>query len=133
MYGDFEAQRHWMEITTNLPPTSWYVQTADNDLQYWGLDYPPLSAHLSWLIGQAARFFQHPQLVALHTSRGIETMATRAFMRNSVIVCDAIVFFPAALLCARAGAPGGFVLDFPRRLTFLWQLLAVPGDKSRYL
>ena len=54
-------------------------------------------------------------------------MATRAFMRNSVIVCDAIVFFPAALLCARAGAPGGFVLDFPRQLTFLWQLLAVPA------
>ena len=22
-----------------------YTQTADNDLQYWGLDYPPLSAY----------------------------------------------------------------------------------------
>ena len=24
-YGDYEAQRHWMEITTNLPPTEWCV------------------------------------------------------------------------------------------------------------
>lgn len=24
MHGDFEAQRHWMEITTNLPLPQWY-------------------------------------------------------------------------------------------------------------
>ena len=24
MHGDFEAQRHWMEITTNLPLAQWY-------------------------------------------------------------------------------------------------------------
>lgn len=24
MHGDFEAQRHWMEITTNLPLGEWY-------------------------------------------------------------------------------------------------------------
>ena len=24
-YGDYEAQRHWMEITTNLPATEWSV------------------------------------------------------------------------------------------------------------
>ena len=23
MYGDYEAQRHWMEITTNLPAREW--------------------------------------------------------------------------------------------------------------
>ena len=22
-YGDYEAQRHWMEITLNLPPSAW--------------------------------------------------------------------------------------------------------------
>jgi hypothetical protein len=22
-FGDFEAQRHWMELTVNLPPTEW--------------------------------------------------------------------------------------------------------------
>jgi hypothetical protein len=25
MYGDYEAQRHWMEITVNLPPERWFV------------------------------------------------------------------------------------------------------------
>ena len=30
MYGDFEAQRHWMELTVNLPPTAWYVSGPDN-------------------------------------------------------------------------------------------------------
>ena len=24
MFGDYEAQRHWMEITYNLPITEWY-------------------------------------------------------------------------------------------------------------
>jgi alpha-1,3-glucosyltransferase len=25
MFGDYEAQRHWMEITYNLPITEWYM------------------------------------------------------------------------------------------------------------
>ena len=28
-----------------------YMNTADNDLLYWGLDYPPLTAYHSWLCG----------------------------------------------------------------------------------
>ena len=51
MFGDYEAQRHWMEITVNLEPTEWYRNTDDNDLQYWGLDYPPLTAYHSYLNG----------------------------------------------------------------------------------
>lgn len=34
MYGDFEAQRHWLEITRHLPVGQWYWY----DLPYWGLD-----------------------------------------------------------------------------------------------
>lgn len=48
MYGDFEAQRHWMEVTTSLPVSRWYFY----DLGYWGLDYPPLTAYHSWLLGK---------------------------------------------------------------------------------
>lgn len=48
MHGDFEAQRHWMEITTHLPISQWYFY----DLPYWGLDYPPLTAYHSWLLGK---------------------------------------------------------------------------------
>jgi len=47
MHGDYEAQRHWQEVTLNLPLTEWYNQTENNDLQYWGLDYPPLTAYHS--------------------------------------------------------------------------------------
>lgn len=47
MFGDYEAQRHWMELTVHLPPSQWYKY----DLQYWGLDYPPLTAYVSWLCG----------------------------------------------------------------------------------
>jgi alpha-1,3-glucosyltransferase len=48
MHGDFEAQRHWMEITNHLPTSFWYFY----DLQYWGLDYPPLTAYHSWAAGK---------------------------------------------------------------------------------
>ncbi len=47
MFGDYEAQRHWMELTINLPVRRWYTY----DSQYWGLDYPPLTAYHSWLCG----------------------------------------------------------------------------------
>jgi hypothetical protein len=48
MFGDYEAQRHWMELTNHLPTRQWYTY----DLQYWGLDYPPLTAYHSWLSGK---------------------------------------------------------------------------------
>jgi alpha-1,3-glucosyltransferase len=47
IFGDYEAQRHWMEITLHLPLKQWYFY----DLHYWGLDYPPLTAYVSWLCG----------------------------------------------------------------------------------
>uniref|UniRef100_A0A914CGR0 Alpha-1,3-glucosyltransferase n=1 Tax=Acrobeloides nanus TaxID=290746 RepID=A0A914CGR0_9BILA len=52
LHGDYEAQRHWMEVTINLPIKEWYFNTSDNDLNYWGLDYPPLTAYHSWLMGK---------------------------------------------------------------------------------
>lgn len=123
MYGDFEAQRHWMEITVNLPASSWYVHGPNNDLLYWGLDYPPLSAHLSFVLGKLAIAFGHPNLVALHTSRGHETPATRAFMRNTVLVCDALIFMSAAAAFASAV---GAQSNGGRRLVFS-QLLFAPA------
>lgn len=41
-----------MEITVNLPPAGWYTNSTDNDLMYWGLDYPPLTAYHAWLCGK---------------------------------------------------------------------------------
>ena len=51
-YGDFEAQRHWMELTVNLDVHEWYVNGTHNNLTYWGIDYPPLTAYFSWAWGK---------------------------------------------------------------------------------
>ena len=103
IYGDFEAQRHWLEVTSNLPVGDWYRDTADNDLQYWGLDYPPLTAYVSLALGKLAELM-YPDMVALHASRGIETSACTFFMRSSVLLLDAAIFFPAVFKLGKAVA-----------------------------
>ena len=40
-----------MEITYHTPLGEWYRNTTDNNLQYWGLDYPPLTAYHSYVMG----------------------------------------------------------------------------------
>jgi alpha-1,3-glucosyltransferase len=54
LFGDFEAQRHWLEITINLSIGDWYRQSKLNDLSYWGLDYPPLTAYVSFSFGNSS-------------------------------------------------------------------------------
>ncbi|KAJ2907908.1 Glucosyltransferase-like protein, partial [Coemansia aciculifera] len=93
VYGDYEAQRHWMELTVHLPPSKWYFY----DLAYWGLDYPPLSAFQSWACGWAAHLI-NPSWVALDQSRGIETHASKLFMRSTVLVLEALMYVPAVVL-----------------------------------
>nr|POE83406.1 putative dolichyl pyrophosphate man9glcnac2 alpha-1,3-glucosyltransferase [Quercus suber] len=93
-YGDFEAQRHWMEITLNLPVKEWYRNSTTNDISYWGLDYPPLTAYQSYFHGLFLRFF-HPESVSLFTSRGHESYLGKLLMRWTVLSSDALVFFPA--------------------------------------
>lgn len=72
MHGDYEAQRHWMEITLNLQVIDWYRNSTANNLTYWGLDYPPLTAYQSLLHG----FFLNysvPDAVKLGSSHGFES------------------------------------------------------------
>lgn len=100
MFGDFEAQRHWMEITINLNIGDWYRhinQSKLNDLRYWGLDYPPLTAYVSYLFGYIAKYV-YPDLVQLSSSKGHESITGKLFMRLSVIICDCIVFLPSIFL-----------------------------------
>lgn len=96
MYGDYEAQRHWMEITVNLPFSEWYVNTSSNDLLYWGLDYPPLTAYHSYLLGRIAKFF-NPEWIELLKSRGFESNDHKRFMRMSVLISDFLTYMLAAL------------------------------------
>lgn len=93
-FGDYEAQRHWMEITLNLPPKDWYRNSTTNDLNYWGLDYPPLTAYQSYVHGLFLRYL-HPISVTLFDSRGHESYLGKLLMRWTVLSSDAMVFFPA--------------------------------------
>src|SRR5690348_2416449 len=111
MYGDYEAQRHWMEITLNLPISEWYHNTTQNDLLYWGLDYPPLTAYLSFLFGLAYSSFYFSAHVGadfntlsasgwhvedgfmeLTSSRGWESEDSKLFMRGTVLLSDLLIF-----------------------------------------
>lgn len=94
MFGDYEGQRHWMEITRNLPLQDWYYNTSENDLLYWGLDYPPLTAYHSLICGHVADFI-NPEFVVLGSSRGYESYGHKIFMRATVLLADLFIYMPA--------------------------------------
>ena len=96
MHGDYEAQRHWMEITTQLPISQWYF----HDLEWWGLDYPPLTAYHSWILGKIGGCID-PSWFALHTSRGLDDPTLKVFMRATVIVSEYLIYIPAAVIFVR--------------------------------
>lgn len=96
MFGDFEAQRHWMEITLHLPISKWYWY----DLQYWGLDYPPLTAYHSLLLGKLGNLI-NPAWFELDASRGLESIELKSFMRFTVLLSEILIYIPAVLRFTR--------------------------------
>ncbi len=128
MFGDFEAQRHWQEVTVNLPIKEWYEDTKDNDLQYWGLDYPPLTAYHSFLIGKVANF-SDPAYVELHKSRGISTNDHKLFMRWTVAISDALIYLPAVIMACNAVFNNVLKQNTPKvHLLYLLIALLYPGQ-----
>jgi len=97
MYGDYEAQRHWQEITVNLDIKNWYKNSSSNNLLYWGLDYPPLTAYHSWLCGIIASIID-TRWIELKTSRGFESQEHKIFMRLTVLVADLLIFHSVVVL-----------------------------------
>ena len=85
-----------MEITTQLPISQWYF----HDLEWWGLDYPPLTAYHSWLVGHIGAFI-NPSWFALHTSRGLEDPILKVFMRASVLISEYVIYVPATVIFVR--------------------------------
>ncbi|POR34556.1 Dolichyl pyrophosphate Man9GlcNAc2 alpha-1,3-glucosyltransferase [Tolypocladium paradoxum] len=96
MFGDYEAQRHWMEVTTHVPMSQWYF----HDLQWWGLDYPPLTAYHSWVMGKIGALI-NPAWFALFSSRGSDDLTLKIFMRATVIVSEYLIYIPAAIVFVR--------------------------------
>ena len=123
MFGDYEAQRHWMEITFNVPISEWYFNTTSNELLYWGLDYPPLTAYVSYLFGYVANIVE-PSMVKLTSSRGYESATSRVFMRTSVLLCDVVLFMPAIHCMARVIYGSD---NWTRRTTFCLLILLQPA------
>lgn len=107
-----------MELTFNLPPLHWYRPTPDNDPTYWPIDYPPLSAYVSYFFAHLLHFIE-PSSMHLHTSRGYETSATRATMRLTVLLSDVLILFPAILFLSsqlynpRSSHPISTRLEYP--------------------
>lgn len=113
MFGDFEAQRHWMAVALHVPLNKWYT----HNLGYWGLDYPPLTAYWAAGWGAVARWAA-PDLVLppaesmtsgvpLPGAVGEAAHGGRLLMRASVFVGDFVVYIPAvaAWLLASRVAP----------------------------
>ena len=88
-YGDFEAQRHWMEITLYFKPKEWYTNSELK--KYWPLDYPPLSGYHSYIFGKILRYFM-PESVEYKYSRGYETKIFKNVMRFFVLISDFFIF-----------------------------------------
>ncbi|XP_078040141.1 dolichyl pyrophosphate Man9GlcNAc2 alpha-1,3-glucosyltransferase-like [Augochlora pura] len=133
MFGDYEAQRHWQEITFNLPIENWYTNTTDNDLQYWGLDYPPLTAYHSFLMSYVANEI-NPSYIALHESRGISSESHKYFMRLTVLFADILVYLPAIIYFAlinkvsRTESKETNIFGFDRKDITILVMLIYPGQ-----
>lgn len=122
MYGDFEAQRHWMEITYGLHPSHWYFF----DLNYWGLDYPPLTAYHSFVLGALAHQI-NPLWVDLNDSRGLESVDLQHYMRLTAILSQLLVYTWFSWLLIRRLFSGTFATAATAQLVGFYVILFQPG------
>ena len=90
-FGDFEAQRHWMEITINIDAKNWYTDSVNNSKEYWPLDYPPLSGYHSFILGHILKKII-PDSVELKKSYGYENLKLKIIMRFFVLISDLLTF-----------------------------------------
>ena len=94
-FGDCEAQRHWMELTNNLPIKEWYTNSTLNPLSYWPIDYPPMSAYHSFISGYFVKLI-YPQCIKLRNSWGFESPFHKKIMRFIALFSD---FFTYHIAC----------------------------------
>ncbi|KAG0302475.1 Glucosyltransferase-like protein [Dissophora globulifera] len=118
-YGDYEAQRHWMELTLHRPIRDWYSDKS----KWWDLDYPPLTAYVSWICGYIGDKI-NPEWFAWETSRGFESPDAKLYMRTTVMICELLVYISAVVVFTNrwfANKP------WTRKHTALLLILMQPG------
>lgn len=101
LFGDLEAQRHWMALTVQIDPIRWY----SFDLQYWGLDYPPLTAYHSLLLGYLARII-NPTFILLRPPSTIDLdgwgdrlhEGLKVFLRSTVLISELLIWIPVVTI-----------------------------------
>ena len=74
-----------------------YTNSSVNDLEYWGLDYPPLTAYHSWIMGIMSHYI-NPEWVAVKSSHGYESADHKIFMRLSVLIAEILIYFTAVIV-----------------------------------
>ena len=72
MDGDYHTLAYLRLVITFMRLKDRYRNGTHNDLLYWGLDYPPLTAFHEYVMGKIAEYFC-PEVVAFETSRGCES------------------------------------------------------------
>ncbi|KAG0346524.1 Glucosyltransferase-like protein [Podila minutissima] len=92
-FGDYEAQRHWMELTLHRPIREWYSDSS----KWWDLDYPPLTAYVSWICGYVGNMI-NTDWFAWKESRGFESEDAKLYMRATVLVLEILIYFSAVLV-----------------------------------
>ena len=90
-YGDFEAQRHWMELTIFLPVSEWYTNSRLNRNDYWPMDYPPVTGYHSYILGKILEKY-YPNSVIFKKSQGFENAKFKIIMRLFALISDLLVF-----------------------------------------
>ncbi|KAG9066500.1 Glucosyltransferase-like protein [Linnemannia hyalina] len=92
-FGDYEAQRHWMELTIHRPIREWYSDKS----KWWDLDYPPLTAYVSWICGFLGAKI-NPEWFAWETSRGYESTDAKLYMRSTVLVFELLIYISSIVV-----------------------------------
>ncbi|KAI1317351.1 Glucosyltransferase-like protein [Mortierella claussenii] len=118
-FGDYEAQRHWMELTIHRPIREWYSDSS----KWWDLDYPPLTAYVSWLCGIVGDWI-NPTWFAWKSSRGFESADAKLYMRSTVLFFELVVYFSSVIVFTNR-----WFLNKPwtRKHTALVLILMQPG------
>ncbi|KAF9151195.1 Glucosyltransferase-like protein [Linnemannia schmuckeri] len=92
-FGDYEAQRHWMELTIHRPIREWYSDHS----KWWDLDYPPLTAYVSWICGFLGAKI-NPEWFAWETSRGYESVDAKLYMRSTVLIFELLIYISSVVV-----------------------------------